>query len=508
MPSIAILLIYIVLLLTNSALVVLIARKKARNKLDMSMLFIATTLIGWVACEILFLVAPTLEMSRFFFDMKLPFVALVSLAWFFYVIRFYGRENYFPPVVVLCFLVVPIFTFCMAVTSPQHPYLRESIEIVQVMPTVEYTMTRGPWFWYHTVFGYGLTIASFITAIIQHFRTPASQKRPSALLLFALLLSFLANVISVFIDTHFDFSLFAASLSALIVHFSARRYQGLNFIIQTRNDAFNQIIKPMFILDEENHIVVVNKTADKWMEEENIKPKRDSFLDILSQIEAISFSKDVLEDGEAGTDYRLNSGRIFNVRYRPLLDNQQSQIGRCAYITDETKNRELIDRLDKYSGMDSLTGLSNRRQMGNDLRLYSADEHLPTSIIFGDLNGLKETNDTLGHQEGDTLLRLAAEVLKRTCPPSAKIARMGGDEYVILLPNYTAEQTEALVDEIRVELKNEEGPQGFEVSMSLGFAVKESSEQDIHETLKLADERMYEDKKIHKAKLNKSPLER
>lgn len=495
MPSIAIFLIYLTLTVECVALTVLLLRKKVRNKLDVSMLFITTMLIGWLVCEILFLVSPDMAVARFFFDLKLPFVSLEALAWFFYVIRFYGRENYFPPVIVLCFLVVPLFTCFMAVTSPLHNHLRESIEIYQVMPTVEYSMERGPWFWYHLVYCYVLLFVGLVAAVIQHFRTPPSQKRPSTMLLFALTLSVLANLLTVVVDAYLDFSLIAASVSVAVLYYTTRKYQGLNFIIQTRNEAFHQIDKPMYILDSEDNIVVMNRSARDWMVQEGIKSTSSRFGDIVSQIEEKASSKEVLDESAAGVDYRSDSGRVLNVRYRPLLDNRSEEIGKCVFVVDETSNRELIDRLDKYSGMDALTGLSNRRQMEDDLITYSTEEYLPTGIIFGDLNGLKETNDTFGHQEGDTLLRIGAEVLKRTCPPSAKIARMGGDEYVMILPNYSFAQTLALTNEIRVGLQNEDKQHSFEVSMSLGFAVREYSEPSLREVLRTADENMYEDKK-------------
>ncbi len=91
---------------------------------------------------------------------------------------------------------------------------------------------------------------------------------------------------------------------------------------------------------------------------------------------------------------------------------------------------------------DVQTGLYNRRYYETQIQVFDAKENLPVSVIIADVNGLKMINDAFGHQAGDQLLKKAADVIKRICPTIDTIARWGGDEFVIFIPNTSYEQAD------------------------------------------------------------------
>ncbi len=73
------------------------------------------------------------------------------------------------------------------------------------------------------------------------------------------------------------------------------------------------------------------------------------------------------------------------------------------------------------------------------------DENMPVSVVMGDVNGLKITNDVFGHQAGDSLLRHVAELLKKNCRKDDLIARWGGDEFVIIMPKTSLRTAEKIL---------------------------------------------------------------
>jgi len=142
---------------------------------------------------------------------------------------------------------------------------------------------------------------------------------------------------------------------------------------------------------------------------------------------------------------------------------------------------------------DKLTGLYNRAYFEIELRRLDVPRQLPLSIIMGDLNGLKLANDALGHEEGDRLLQSVAGALRRSCRPEDVIARWGGDEFIILLPLTTEREAMEIAGTIRQNCRDI-AQHAIRPSMALGTACKVSSDQDITQALREAEDRMYRNK--------------
>ncbi len=101
-------------------------------------------------------------------------------------------------------------------------------------------------------------------------------------------------------------------------------------------------------------------------------------------------------------------------------------------------NKSLIDQTKHRATHDDLTGLANRRHLTSELDIAMTDrtaEDPPVAVIFGDLDGFKQINDTWGHHHGDLLLQLVAKRLKETMRASDTLARLGGDEFAFVIPN-------------------------------------------------------------------------
>jgi diguanylate cyclase (GGDEF)-like protein len=131
--------------------------------------------------------------------------------------------------------------------------------------------------------------------------------------------------------------------------------------------------------------------------------------------------------------------------------------------------------------------------MEEEIKRLDTPRQLPVSVIMGDLNGLKMTNDVFGHRAGDLLLKKAAEMIKECCRREDIIARWGGDEFVVLLPRTGMKAAEEIVERIKNRCAlDSEGP--IQVSIALGYATKNKAEENIWQVLKEAEEWMYRHK--------------
>src|SRR6056297_1571036 len=161
--------------------------------------------------------------------------------------------------------------------------------------------------------------------------------------------------------------------------------------------------------------------------------------------------------------------------------------------TDITEKKQEQKQIEYLSFHDSLTGLYNRRYMEDSIKRLDTDRNIPFSIIAADINGLKLTNDAYGHEMGDKLIVTVAEMLKKSCREEDILCRIGGDEFVILLPNISKKKVDEIIERIKEEEKNTK-LDPLIVSLALGYSTKDKEEKNIFEVYKEADGKMYKDK--------------
>lgn len=159
-------------------------------------------------------------------------------------------------------------------------------------------------------------------------------------------------------------------------------------------------------------------------------------------------------------------------------------------IIDITDGKEKQDKIAYLSFYDQLTGVYNRRFYEEELRRLNNGRSMPITLVLFDVNGLKLINDAFGHFAGDKVLKKAAEVIKKQCREGDIIARIGGDEFVVLLPNTSASHTEIIVKRIQNAMKKER-VDSVMLSVSCGWETKTQPEQDIALVFKKAEDLMY-----------------
>jgi len=162
-------------------------------------------------------------------------------------------------------------------------------------------------------------------------------------------------------------------------------------------------------------------------------------------------------------------------------------------------NIHLSSRLKEMANKDGLTGLYNKYYFENALSQEKEKANrygIPFSLIVMDANGLKKANDTFGHLAGDALIKGIAHAVTQTCRADDVAARIGGDEFCVLLPNAGSSTCKSLAERIannvnghRLELQ-----QGITLILSISIGYASSDTTSVEVVLEEADKKMYADK--------------
>lgn len=201
------------------------------------------------------------------------------------------------------------------------------------------------------------------------------------------------------------------------------------------------------------------------------------------------------------------TGESFCVDIRGILVKIDGEImGGYGIYTDISDRKALEEKLTYLSFHDQLTGLYNRRFFEEELRRLDHKRNLPLTIVMADVNGLKLVNDAFGHKMGDQLLKKAARVMKKSCRGDDIIARLGGDEYVILLPKTDSDAAGEIVKRMENNMKKQRAA-SVEVSISFGWATKKQARQKIEEIMKKAEDEMYRKKLFESQSMRSKTVE-
>ena len=271
---------------------------------------------------------------------------------------------------------------------------------------------------------------------------------------------------------------------------------------------------PLFVKNRKHRLILVNKALEELVGIDRAEMVGKTDFDLYSVEEATGFieSDEQVFESRQSVDYEEVITDASNVSknlrtHKNIIETSSGElllVGTIHDITElrgaQTKLEDAVNHLSAIAHTDALTGLPNRLQFELKLEDLISNNELRQktfSVAFIDLNGFKVINDTAGHHVGDEILRVCSKRLCNQLRQDSMVARVGGDEFLLLLPDTDVATATRVVDRITNSFQPPINLNGssWHVSCSIGLAFYPNDGKSGSELIRNADFAMYEAKK-------------
>jgi diguanylate cyclase (GGDEF)-like protein/PAS domain S-box-containing protein len=423
-------------------------------------------------------------------------IATLPVTWFIFVWRYTGWRGGISWSLALWFFVLPLFTFVLVWTNELHFLHWSKVWFNETLSPPMLEAPRGPWFWFvHLPYSYGLLVfAAFI--LIRSLSTSPKAYRPQLLfLLLAGALPFLGNAFYLAgfrLLGDVDPTPLAFVLSGCVVVYALYRYRLLNLTPIAYHAVFESLPDSVIVLNTRDEVVDANPSAEVLL------GKARASL-VGHKIQGLFENWDTLmEQYRATKQISLQYGSGFkhlDVRLAPLRNSRQEFVGRVIIAQDVSERKAFQEQASR----DPLTNLANRRAFqleGAEMLRQARLDGASVALLYLDLDKFKPVNDSYGHEIGDLLLQKVAIRLKETLRATDLLARIGGDEFVLVLRNTEGNNLVEVCNRLLSDVKRPFHVAGHQLSVgvSIGIALYPEHGTELEDILKRADQAMYEAK--------------
>jgi diguanylate cyclase (GGDEF)-like protein/PAS domain S-box-containing protein len=427
-------------------------------------------------------------------------ITYVPVALLVFVYQYCGSHINRKRIVLVC--VVPFISW-LVLADPIHYFIPAMAEVVE---SEAFGLgIRKPYFWWvHLPYSYGILAVCLGKVFLEIRRTSKRQRRQIVMLFVAICFPIAADLLGLAGSMGLTGALAKTPLSPLsfliffmLMGISIYRYQFLGSSPIAYEMVFNTIRDSVIILDRDDIIQDINNAAAWRLDKER--------ADIIGMYlkDAFAGSPDLFRSYEArkgeSDDIHMTvsaSDRYLALDITPVEERDGTVSGRILTLHDVTDRKQQQLSLETLAFRDPLTKLANRRKFEEDVDAairHSWETGKNFAILYFDLNRFKIVNDTLGHEVGDELLKFVAARTASLLRKPDILARMGGDEFAVLLHDSDEKAVERVVARMmeNVERPFNVGEHRLTVGLSMGAAFFPADGKSLAQLLRHADSAMY-----------------
>ena len=383
-------------------------------------------------------------------------------SWFLFSLIITGRESYITQQRVLVLWIIPLLVFIASQTlgSLNWMHINPHVNTIGAFPTFDYE--RGPLVYlFVAYFSLCLAVTTIFYSLMLIWAVPGFR-RQAGIYWVSSLIPWLAGIVYNFglTPNNLDITPLSFSISGILLGIGFLQFHLLDILPLARDVIFEGINEGVLVLDTQNIIVDLN-------------PR---FLSMLPAIQNNYFGRpasevlscypelidQIKEDASGAVELDVviyDDVFFYRSSLSPLLNGQKELVGKIVMLYDISRIKILMHELEELAQLDGLTGIFNRQHF---FKLATAEMYRikryggAISLIMLDLDHFKKINDTFGHAAGDGALSMVINTMRPLLRKSDIIGRVGGEEFLILLPQTEPEICLVIIERLRAAIERED----------------------------------------------------
>jgi diguanylate cyclase (GGDEF)-like protein/PAS domain S-box-containing protein len=432
---------------------------------------------------------------------KIAYLGIVNIVPFFivFVLEYTGRERWLTRRTLIALWAIPVLALVLVATNEWHNLIWSSV-VANPDPFNPIPIYyHGAGYWIFLFYTYAILFLASSMLIWSALRLPRSHQAQLIAILVGVPLPWLANILYVTGLSPvqaWDLAPIAFGLAGFSLTLGIYRYRLLDLVPLARDKVYESLRDGLVVLDTRARIVDINPAAGamigKTAEQVSGRPFGEIFpglLELLGRggVTEMPMSPERTVWMEVQVSELHNTRQVVTGQLVALHDISERK---AAEVALEAKSRELA----RLAVTDVLTNLYNRRYAEDALRAEFSRAiryHVPLSLAMFDIDLFKQINDRCGHAVGDEVLREVAARLRETMRGSDIVARVGGDEFLVILANTGLQDAWLAVERFRTRLSEADfAPIGEAITISGGVTAWFPGDEP-DEALRRADRLLY-----------------
>ena len=379
---------------------------------------------------------------------------------------FTSNRNWITPRRLIILWTIPVITVLLATTNVFQKLLWAQIAINETSNLL--IAQYGPVFWINAIYAYICVALADIVLVREYRQATGLYKNQISAIVVSTFLPILGNIIHLFGSdpVHgLDTTILSFSITSIIITLAITQSRLFDLIPIAHNLLLQNMQDGVIVIDPHNRVVETNPSA-AFLLDKLALPKGDNILTTFRQwpeLASVLSTKprlpvEIFLPGSLPRYLEIRISAITEVH----SDKNDGYLAVMRDITDrkraeaiiEAKNREL----ERLAVTDDLTNLYNRREAKKFLvHEFQICERYgrPLSIVLLDIDYFKRINDGFGHLAGDEVIRSVANILRKNIRTMDLAARMGGDEFLMVMPDTNMDQAWPVIERIRATVQSE-----------------------------------------------------
>jgi len=451
------------------------------------------------------------NLSMMLFWNKVQYLGILSFPTFYliFALQYTGHDRWLTRRAIAMMFLIPLgFLFVKIFDDNLHLIYRSvEVDTTGLIPLLHFD--RGPI--YGAVVVYNITVVSIANVFLIEkrrfgsalYRAQTTIMLVAAFIIYGTYAVYLSDIVIFPSLRYLDLNPLAYTLWGVVISLALFKYGLLDLSPIARDALIGILQNGVVVLDNQSRLVDANPAALRIFNWEHLpvgKRANEFMGDALAALDLENLKESELAEIVLVTG---GTNRCYDLLASNLKNKMGLQIGSLIMLHDITERKETEKKLQELSLVDELTGLSNRRGLrllANQMISMANRMKVNATLFFLDLDDLKKINDNYGHAEGDAALVATADILRTTFRSADILARIGGDEFVVLALETNGNSISSMLDRLMVNLDYQnQRSQRYPLGFSIGSARYEwQNPKTLEELFSDADRSMYESKKLGK----------